>query len=435
MPRHPLGLLGRILLILLLTVAIEFGASTFLYERASRYSIEESDAHRLAEHLVIAEKLLSERPPAARAEAAQELTTDRYVVRWSPAIPQRPAFPPRQKRMEAQVTNWEKGLKEAHLQLRLAPSAHGQVVAGEMRMPDGSWIVFKTREAVQVWQFAIERTFVALVPALLLLTLGALLIRSTLLPLRKLIHAIGHVGSGKRVTVEEEGTAEIRGLIHAFNGMQRRIHELIENRTQALAAVGHDLRTPLARLQLRLEDVHDEESRRAMLDDIGEMDDMIASLLTFLKGEDDPEPAVAVDIAVMAATLVEDATDRGRDATYTGPPHLEWVVRPSMLRRALSNLIENALHYGKSVQVHVAQEEGELVLCVADDGPGIPPEKIEEALQPFVRLDVERGRNTKGMGLGLAIVQQAVALEKGRLSLTNASPPNTGLIAEIRLPG
>jgi signal transduction histidine kinase len=137
----------------------------------------------------------------------------------------------------------------------------------------------------------------------------------------------------------------------------------------------------------------------------------------------------------MAATLVEDATDRGRDATYMGPQHLEWVVRPSMLRRALSNLIENALHYGKSVQVRVAQEEGELVLCVADDGPGIPPEKIEEALQPFVRLDVERGRNTKGMGLGLAIVQQAVALEKGRLSLTNASPPNTGLIAEIRLPG
>ncbi len=431
-----MGLLGRILLILLLTVAVEFGASTLLYERASRYSIEESDAHRLAEHLVIAEKLLSERPVAERPEAARELTTDRYIVRWSPTIPERPAFPPRQKRMEAQVTNWEKGLAESHLQLRLVPSTHGQVVGGEMRMPDGSWIVFKTREAVQVWQFAIERTLVALVPALLLLTLGALLIRSTLLPLRKLIHAIGRVGSREgAASVEEEGTAEIRGLIHAFNGMQRRIHELIENRTQALAAVGHDLRTPLARLQLRLEGVENEEDRRAMQDDIGEMDDMIASLLTFLKGEDDPEPAVAVDVAVMAATLVEDATDRGRDAVYSGPEHLDWKVRPSMLRRALSNLIENALHYGKSVEVTVREEGGELVLCVADDGPGIPADQIENALQPFVRLDVERGRNTKGMGLGLAIVQQAVALENGRLSLSNASPPATGLIAEIRLPG
>lgn len=426
-------MLGRILLILLLTVAIEFGASTFLYERASRYSIEESDAHRLAEHLVIAEKLLSERPVAQRAAAAQELTTDRYIVRWSPTIPERPAFPPRQKRMEEQVTNWEKGLAESHLQVRLAPGAHGQVAAGEMQMPDGSWIVFKTREAVQVWQFAIERTFVALVPALLLLGLGALLIRGTLLPLRKLVRAIGHVGSGKRVTVEEEGTAEIRGLIHAFNGMQRRIHELIENRTQALAAVGHDLRTPLARLQLRLEGVGDEESRKAMQDDVSEMDDMIASLLTFLKGEDDPEPAVAVDVAVMAATLVEDATDRGREARYSGPRHLEWFVRPSMLRRALSNLIENALHYGKSVQVTVVQDGTELVFRIEDDGPGIPPEQIEEALRPFVRLDVERGRNTKGMGLGLAIVQQAVALEKGRLTLVNA--PLGGLIAEIRLPG
>jgi two-component system osmolarity sensor histidine kinase EnvZ len=369
---------------------------------------------------------------AERPAAAQELTTDRYIVRWSPTIPVRPAFPPRQKRMEAQVTNWEKDLAESHLQLRLAPAAHGQVVAGEMRMADGSWIVFKTREAVQVWQFAIERTLVALVPALLLLTLGALLIRGTLLPLRKLIHAIGHVGSGNRVTVEEEGTAEIRGLIHAFNGMQRRIHELIENRTQALAAVGHDLRTPLARLQLRLEAVEDEEGRRAMQDDVSEMDDMIASLLTFLKGQDDPEPAVAVDVAVMAATLVEDATDRGREARYIGPRHLEWNVRPSMLRRALSNLIENALHYGKSVQVAVVQDGNELIFRVEDDGPGIPPDQIEEALRPFVRLDVERGRNTKGMGLGLAIVQQAVVLEKGRLTLANA--PQGGLIAEIRLP-
>ncbi|MBO9528216.1 MAG: two-component sensor histidine kinase, partial [Sphingobium yanoikuyae] len=115
MPRHPLGLLGRILLILLLTVAVEFGASTFLYERASRYSIEESDAHRLAEHLVIARKLLSEERPEERPGEALELTTDRYIVRWSPVIPERPAFPPRLTRMERQVTNWEPGLAETHL--------------------------------------------------------------------------------------------------------------------------------------------------------------------------------------------------------------------------------------------------------------------------------------------------------------------------------
>lgn len=380
---------------------------------------------------MIARKLLSEERPEERPGEALELTTDRYIVRWSPVIPERPAFPPRLTRMERQVTNWEPGLAETHLQLRLSPSAHGQVVAGELRLDDGSWLVFKTREAVQVWQFAIERTLVALVPALLLLTLGALLIRGTLRPLRKLIHAIGHVGSGNRVTVEEEGTAEIRGLIHAFNGMQRRIHELIENRTQALAAVGHDLRTPLARLQLRLEAVDDEEGRRAMQDDVSEMDDMIASLLTFLRGDDDPEPAVAVDVAVMAATLVEDVTDRGHEAHYNGPRHLEWNVRPSMLRRALSNLIENALHYGKSVRVTVVQDGSELIFRVEDDGPGIPADQIEEALRPFVRLDVERGRNTKGMGLGLAIVQQAVALEKGKLTLANA--PQGGLIAEIRL--
>lgn len=433
MPRHPLGLFGRILLVLLLTVAVEFGASTFLYERSSRYSIEEDEAHRLAEHLVIAHKLLSEEKVMERPAEARELTTDRYEVRWSPVLPERPAFPPRLRRMEQQVTNWEKSLAASDLRLRLSPTSHGSVVSGELRLDDGSWMVFKTRETAQAWQFTIERTLVALIPALLLLTLGVLMIRSTLLPLRKLIRAISRVGSGDRVTVEEEGTAEIRGLIHAFNGMQRRIHELIENRTQALAAVGHDLRTPLARLQLRLEAVRDAENRRAMQDDVSEMDDMIASLLTFLKGEDDPEPAVAVDVAVMVATLVEDAVDRGRDARYDGPEHLEWMVRPSMHRRALSNLIENALHYGKSVEVTLERTGDGITFRIEDDGPGIPAEKIEEALRPFVRLDGERGRNTKGLGLGLAIVQQAVALEKGVLTLENR--PQGGLSARISLPG
>jgi two-component system, OmpR family, osmolarity sensor histidine kinase EnvZ len=417
----------------LLTVAVEFGASTFLYERASRYSIEEDEAHRLAEHLVIAERLLSERPAASRPEAAEELTTDRYVVRWSPVIPERPAFPPRLRRMEQQVTGWERGLAASDLRLRLSPSSHGSVVSGEMRLGDGSWVTFSTRETAQAWQFTIERTLAALIPALLLLALGALLIRSTLRPLRTLVRAIGRVGSGERVAVEEEGTAEIRSLIHAFNGMQRRIHELIDNRTRALAAVGHDLRTPLARLQLRLESVRDADGRQAMQDDVAEMNDMIASLLTFLKGEDDPEAAVPVDVAVMAATLAEDAADRGHDARYAGPEHLEWVVRPSLLRRALSNLVENALHYGKSVEVTLERDAQGIVLRVEDDGPGIPAERMKEALLPFVRLDVERGRNTKGLGLGLAIVQQAVALEKGELILKNR--PEGGLSARVRLPG
>jgi signal transduction histidine kinase len=150
------------------------------------------------------------------------------------------------------------------------------------------------------------------------------------------------------------------------------------------------------------------------------MGEMIASLLAFLAGDDDPEPPALADLAVITATLVDNAADRGRDAAYAGPDHLAVTIRASAMRRALSNLIENALHYGGQVRVRLAGSAGEgVTLTVEDDGPGIPEERIAEVLRPFVRLDEARARNTKGLGLGLAIVAKVVEGEGGVLSLAN----------------
>jgi two-component system, OmpR family, osmolarity sensor histidine kinase EnvZ len=423
--------LGRIVLILLLTVAVEFGASTWLYERASQFSVREDAAHRLAEHLVIARKLIAERPPAARGVAARALVTDRYDVGWS-AQPPDLGRHPRLAAMERQIVGWEPSLAATDLRVRLLPLTAGSAIVGEFRLPDGSWVQFRTRGRAQRWSFAVERVLLALLPATLLLLVSTLLVRFTLRPLRTLIRAIGRVGSGKQVTVAEEGIAEVRGLIHAFNAMQERIHDLIESRTQALAAVGHDLRTPLSRLQLRLDRVADDDAREAMADDVREIDTMLASLLTFLAGDQDPEVPVATDLAVLLETLVDGAADRGRDARYVGPEHLEWTVRPSLLRRAVSNLIENALHYADSVTVTLTEDPVGVVIAVEDDGPGIAPDQLDAALRPFTRLDDARARSTQGLGLGLAIVAQAVAQEHGRLTLANR--PQGGLRAAIRLP-
>jgi two-component system, OmpR family, osmolarity sensor histidine kinase EnvZ len=425
------GLLGRILLILLATVLVEFGASTLLYERASQYSIQADEANRLAEHLVISRKLIAERPFEQRVAAGREMVTDRYDISWSAKQPDQSNYP-RLASMERQILEWEPSLKRSDLRVYLAPLSQGSTVLGELRMTQGGWIQFRMRGIHKGWSLAVERVLIALLPVTMLLLLSALLIRVTLRPLRTLIRAIGQVGSGNNVEVREEGAAEVRGLIHAFNAMQERIHELIESRTQALAAVGHDLRTPLARMQLRLEAIRDGDARKAMIDDIAEMEGMIASLLTFVGGEDDPEQPVQTDVAVMVETLVDGAIDRGREAVYAGPDHLEMVVRVSLLRRAVSNLIENALHYGESVQVTLAEQDGGVLITVEDDGPGIAPEKIEAALRPFVRLDEARGRNTRGMGLGLAIVTQAVTRENGRLTLENRA--SGGLRACIWLP-
>jgi signal transduction histidine kinase len=158
----------------------------------------------------------------------------------------------------------------------------------------------------------------------------------------------------------------------------------------------------------------------------------VASLLAFFGQQANPEKPSLADLAVTVATLVNNATDRGLDARYVGPDHLETRMLVSGMRRAISNLLENALHYGGAATVRLGIENDEIVLTVEDNGPGIPEDKIDEVKLPFVRLGDERERNTSGMGLGLAIVASAVEAEGGTLTLLNR--PEGGLSAQIRLP-
>jgi two-component system osmolarity sensor histidine kinase EnvZ len=428
----PLGLLGRIVAILLLTVGIEFGASTYLYERSSHFSVREDEARRLAEHLVVARKILNEAPERDRAPVAEQLTTDRYVVRWSTTAPAPPRFAPALDQTRSQILAWEPGLADSPIRIRLSSPGRNSAVLGELQLSDGTWLSFSTHELVQSWDLALGRIALALVPAFAFTVLGSLLIRRALVPIRLLARATEKVGSADGIHLEEEGTGEVRQLIRGFNTMQERIHRLIEDRTQALAAVGHDLRTPLARVQLRAEAIEQAPLREAIGRDIGEMEAMVGSLLAFLGGEGDPEPPTRTDLAVLAVTTIEEAQDRGEDASYVGPDHLEIVIRRMGFRRALVNLVENALHYGQSVTLTLELMSDAVCICVDDDGPGIPADQLEAVLKPFARLDTARSRNTKGLGLGLAIVHRAVLQENGSLTLSNR--PEGGLRAEIVLP-
>ncbi|HCW60485.1 MULTISPECIES: ATP-binding protein [Sphingobium] len=428
--RGSLGLLGRLFAILLLTVLLEFAVGTLIYERTSQLYLQDDEARRLAEHLVIARKLLTEQPPEDRRLLGIQLTTDRYDVHWSPAAPPPPPLSPELERMRRQIIAWEPSLERSQLWLRLTPGRHSEINGG-LRLADGSWLYFGMPHGGGKWAFTIGRMGLALIPVLALLLAGWVLIRRTLAPLRDLTHATHRIGLGSEVIVPEAGTADVRNLISAFNAMQARMHRLINERTETLAAVGHDLRTPLARLQLRLEGVRDDETRDAMADDLEEMGAMLESLLAFLGGEKDPEPVVRTDIAVSIATVVDAFQDHGQDVSYDGPDHLEMEVRGLSLRRAVRNLVENALHYGDRARVSLLRKGQEVLIRVDDDGPGIPRERLEEVLRPFSRLDDARQRNTRGLGLGLAIVQKAVAVEGGHLTLANR--PDGGLRAEICL--
>lgn len=430
--RPSLGVVGRILVILLLTVTVEFCTSTLLYERASQFSLREDEAHRLAEHLVITRKLIAERPVRERTMMASLLTTDRYDVRWAPSEPSPPPMAPELREMRDQIVAWEPSLADSDLRLRLKSPGLKSMVVGGMTLGDGSWIHFGTRDVVGGWDLAIGRVMLALVPAIGLLVIGSLLIRNTLKPVRMLAQAAERYGYGDRVILPEVGTGEVLRVIRAFNAMQDRIQRLIADRTQALAAVGHDLRTPIARMRLRIDMIADGAARDAMRRDAIEMETMISSLLAFLGGDDSDQPIVRSDLAVMAATLVDDAIDEGYRVRYEGPEHLDAYVRLYDVKRALDNLVSNALRHGKNIVVSTEQRGDRVILRVVDDGPGIPEAKLDEARQPFVRLDTARERNTDGLGLGLAIVERVVRAHAGELRLANRK--GGGFEAEIELP-
>jgi signal transduction histidine kinase len=428
----PLGLIGRIFAILLLAILIEFGASTFFYERANQLALRDDEARRLAEHLIIARKLLDEAPQPTRPTLAQDLTTTRYSISWTRLPPAFPATAATLDRIHRQVIAWEPGLGIAQMRLRLNGRAREAVIAGDFTLSDGSAVRFATREPVHHLGFSLERMLLALGPAVAMILVGGVLVRHTLLPMRRLAEAAERVGSDGATEVPQGGPGEVRRVIAAFNRMQARIHRLIDDRTQALAAVGHDLRTPLARLRLRADAVEDPRVHQAIAGDLDEMEAMIGSLLAYLGGEEDGERPVRIDLAVLCATLIDDACDHGRAAEYRGPDHLELTVRPSAIKRALVNLMENAHHHAERVWLILEAGAEQVIVAVEDDGPGIPEEALPKVLEPFVRLDRARARDTVGLGLGLSIVVRVVEAEGGSFTLANR--PQGGLRAEIRLP-
>ncbi len=427
---RPIGLIGQIVAILLMAVAAEFVASTLLYERASEFSIGDDEARRLGEHLVVARRLLDKAPPARRPGIALALSTGHYAIGWAIVPPLRPTGTLNLTRR--QIIAWEPGLAATDLRLSRRVDGLATRIDGGMMLADGSWLSFQTHHPLGGQDWWRGRIATAALIALLVVIFAGLLVRRTLAPLRRLAHAADRFGTVAPEELGESGPTEIRQVIAAFNRMQARIQRLIAERTQALAAVGHDLRTPLARLRLRVDGVTDADLRATVGDDIAEMEAMVTSLLAYLGGEGDPESRKLADIAVICATLADDACDHGQMVDYCGPDHCELAVRRVSIKRALSNLLENALHFGTTIRIILEIEPDHVSIAFEDNGPGVPPEALQSVVEPFVRLDTARRRDTVGLGLGLAIVSRVVAVEGGTLNLSNR--PEGGLRAEIRLP-
>jgi signal transduction histidine kinase len=223
----------------------------------------------------------------------------------------------------------------------------------------------------------------------------------------------------------------------AFNTMAVRIRRFVQDRTEMLAAIGHDLRTPITRLRLRAEFMDDDEQRAKMLADLTEMEKMIGATLAFARDDAAAEPATPLDLAGLARTVVDEAADaapeQAEQITYDGPAHLTVRARPVALKRALANLVGNALAYGGAAKVTlVPPAQGQVRLTVEDEGPGIPAEEMERVFAPFHRLEGSRNRETGGTGLGLPIARNILRAHGGDVTLANR--PDGGLAATVILP-
>jgi signal transduction histidine kinase len=239
--------------------------------------------------------------------------------------------------------------------------------------------------------------------------------------------------NGAAAPLPERGPEEIRSVAKALNRMRERITTLIDDRTKMLAAISHDLRTPITRMRLRSEFIEDDIHRSRMLGDLEQMRSMLESVLSFLRNDRKLEAMTLVDVASTLQLITDQFADMGHKVTYRGPGHAMATVRPDDLYRSVTNLVENAVRFGAETTIGLIVAPDTVTIEVEDDGPGISDARKEFMLEPFVRGDDARNMDeASGFGLGLSIARTIVLAHGGELSLVDRQPH--GLTVRIRLP-
>jgi signal transduction histidine kinase len=432
----PRSLVGQTVAVLLAAVVLVHLGSMVAYRDSAFDAASAAHAEQLAERLATVSRSLAQLPVAGRDEAAHGLSSVGLSLRWSERTEMgaMAVRDPDLVRLRDRLAMLLPGQRGDGVRLGYAdrqPPGDAHAMLGSVGLPDGSFLSFRVPMIgdeqpglhAAVLSTSLMAGGVALVAILLMRSIGR--------PLRGLARAADAIGRGPTIAVDERGPEEVRHVAVAFNGMQARIDRLVADRTHALAAVSHDLRTPITRLRLRAGFMADPELQSAVDADLDEMEAMIDSTLAYLRGDTEPEDPRRTDLASMLSTIVDDASDGGRSAAFEGPRHAFADVRPLAVKRAFANLIDNALTHGGCARVALSDEGALLRVTVDDDGPGIAPENVDRMFEPFQRMDASRNRRTGGVGLGLAIVRQAVARERGTVTLANRA--GGGLRAEVTL--
>ncbi|MDE1993065.1 MAG: HAMP domain-containing protein [Rhizobiaceae bacterium] len=302
----------------------------------------------------------------------------------------------------------------------------------DVPFPDGRWLIVHTAIDVPgVWNWVGFMSF--LLSSLAAAFVAIVAVRSQTKSLRALANASERLGRGETLApLEVTGPSEVAATTQAFNTMQKRLSLFIRDRLRLLASISHDLRTPLTTLRLKAEFIEDDAIRDDVVKTIDELSIICEATLAFTRAEASKEETALTDLSDLIGRVGEEFRLAQSPIEVTPSSALWYSCRPVALKRALRNLIENALRYGGTAAVALRTSEDAVSIIVEDDGPGMPADQIEDAFQPFVRLEPSRNMETGGLGLGLSIARSIVQAHGGSLILTNRS--DGGLRAEIRLP-
>ena len=323
-------------------------------------------------------------------------------------------------------------------ELRILGGRDGRLVVVGLHLPDSDWLdVSVIVDPPRPWH---SPTFLAAFLLMTVVAAGLTLwaVRRLTAPVRTLAAAAEALGRDVNAPpLPENGPLEVATAAAAFNTMAARIRRFVEDRTELLTAIGHDLRTPITRLKLRAEFVEDDEQRGKIMADLEELEAMVSATLAFGRDARTTEPVSSLDLPELLRTILDEAGDARPEAAeklvYEGPAHLIVRARPLALKRALTNLVSNAVNYGASARVRLVPPlDGMLVIEVEDDGPGIPPAELDRMFEPFHRGEPSRSRETGGVGLGLPIARNIFRAHGGDVTLANR--PMGGAKATATLP-
>jgi signal transduction histidine kinase len=303
----------------------------------------------------------------------------------------------------------------------------------QVRLSDGATATFQQVLPEDVIAWPARLLLILLILLVSVVVLAALAVRALTRPLSVLADAATELGRDiRRPPLTETGPLEVRRAAQAFNTMQERLIRYLEDRNRILAAVSHDLKTPITRLRLRTELLEDAPLQAKFQADLEEMQRMVQTSLDFLRGGEDSEPMAPVDVNALLDCLREDVEDTGQEVRIDGAVDQPLRCRPLALKRCLSNLVDNALKYAVNPEIEVTDHSNRLTLTVRDHGPGIPSAELEQVFEPFYRLESSRNRDTGGSGLGLSIARNIARAHGGELILRNH--PQGGLEAVLELP-